>query len=637
MMFKLSNDMVHLDGFASIVEAGLLFQQLEWVWNVVSRKYIDQKICIAVCDNSVARAAYEYFCTKTSMIAMAYNSCLSSPEMIFFSLILEFTEIGWSSTSLLSLLKSQYCSFGFASDIVYNCVLFLEDEILRSYAPAYSTKQLICWVEDYKGKVVKPKYFTNFFSKLVNTLKYIESWRVGDLSLDVLWLNHLKIVSVIAGSNSWYKLNSNFVDFVAEGCRSFTVNESISFTEYKSLISRSMHNFNPPIITDNDWLTVCGLRHAGSVYADIFFVLNLCDENLFTGSAWPAILDKRAIKNLGFTTLEDVINLEYLLSLIHSGKLYILCKSLSMVSVLQHSIVDIQVTKAFTNVERCSHYIAPSPSPPLHMRPVELSVSKLQSLLNNPYGFYVENILGLHRKLKIDLDVDNNVNIGTIAHKLIDMVVSKKVVLDADSVKRISREMIVDLLGTNLVLPKVDFSIIPLLQKIICDFIKMHQKRLQGNINVFGEVDGAISFFIKGKKVAIKVRCDRIEVDRDSGLVKIFDYKTGSIPAMKDCRAGMELQLSIAALAALDGGFSNIGEIAGIEELSYWDLRRNKLQPVKSIGCLDNMLDTIRNNIKCFLADYLNKDSGFYVKPRINRRYCITEHDNLSRIDEEGY
>ena len=212
---------------------------------------------------------------------------------------------------------------------------------------------------------------------------------------------------------------------------------------------------------------------------------------------------------------------------------------------------------------------APAPAPPLAARPRQLSVTRVETWIADPYSIYARNILRLKPLDPIDAD-PSAAERGSIIHRILDAFVREhRAVLPPDAEERL------------LALGRAQFEAAgappgvlafwwPRFERIVRWFLETERARRPTLQPLATEVEGALDLDAPGGAFRLTAKADRIDRTEAGGL-EIIDYKTGAVPRKSHVRDGRSPQLSLEAAIAAAGGFAGV-EAAEIAALAYWKL-----------------------------------------------------------------
>lgn len=216
----------------------------------------------------------------------------------------------------------------------------------------------------------------------------------------------------------------------------------------------------------------------------------------------------------------------------------------------------------------------PQPKPPVNIRPRQLSVTRIQGWMQDPYGLYARDILRLKPLDQLD-EKPGAADKGIIIHEALDKFM-----------KRYNSHLPDNAISELLKIGQAEFGDIlsrptvwafwwPRFEQIAKWFVEIEHKRRIDTKTIASEVEG--QFEIKdapGGPFILTAKADRIDRLND-GSYSIIDYKTGMPPSLRQIKAGFAPQLPLEAVIAVSGGFEGVikGEVS---DLSYWKLSGGK-------------------------------------------------------------
>ena len=168
---------------------------------------------------------------------------------------------------------------------------------------------------------------------------------------------------------------------------------------------------------------------------------------------------------------------------------------------------------------------APEPRPPVEARPKQLSVTRIERWIANPYEIFARHILKLEPMQELGKEPDAAMR-GTIVHRALhDFSRAFPDALPADieaELTRIANAYFAKLDGSPLV--KAFWR--PQLRCFARWFAATEARRRDGIARILTEVKGALPI---GTGFTLTARADRIDLT-EGGSVVIYDYKTGKLP-----------------------------------------------------------------------------------------------------------
>jgi len=204
----------------------------------------------------------------------------------------------------------------------------------------------------------------------------------------------------------------------------------------------------------------------------------------------------------------------------------------------------------------------PSPRPPAADRPRRISVTAVDRLARDPYGYYASQLLGLSALDPLSAAPDPRWR-GTRLHKLFEDWVRGgatpagfEAELDA-----LRGDPALDAIARAFWLPRIE----PALRWAAAQVHDAEGRKPLG-VEVRGETVAS--------GVTLYGKADRVDRDAD-GRLTIVDYKSGGAPSPKAAHEKLDNQLGLLGLIAQRGGMDGI-DAADVAALEYWSLRPDR-------------------------------------------------------------
>lgn len=275
----------------------------------------------------------------------------------------------------------------------------------------------------------------------------------------------------------------------------------------------------------------------------------------------------------------------------------------------------------------------PMPAPPLSARPRELSVTRIETWLRDPYSIYAARILGLRRLDDLDAD-PNAAERGEAVHRALDRFVrAHPDTLPGDALERllaIGRETF----DAHMDRPGVWAFWWPRFQRVARWFVAVEAERRQRLAGSVTEQKGAWSFEGPAGPFTLSGVADRI--DRlDDGRYLLIDYKTGSQPTRSALAGGSAPQLPLEALILERGGFSGLPP-AAVAGLAYWRVGGGR--PPGRIDLVDEDLEALiagaEQGLRELVATFDDPATPYHAVPDTRRQPAFNDYAHLARIGE---
>ncbi|SFD68181.1 double-strand break repair protein AddB [Roseivivax sediminis] len=269
----------------------------------------------------------------------------------------------------------------------------------------------------------------------------------------------------------------------------------------------------------------------------------------------------------------------------------------------------------------------PAPVPPVDVRPRQLSVTRIKTLIRDPYAIYAAHVLNLRPLGPLQRAPDALLR-GIVLHAVLDAYVrgtlEDPVTLSPDALMEAVRRGLAE-----LPFPTIRQLWEARMGRVAPGFVTEeavrqaraapHPERLE----IGGKVDlPATGFRLTGT-------ADRIDID-DRGGAWIYDYKTGPVPSSERERY-FDKQLLLEAGMALRGGFPNLAprHIAG---LAYIGLSSDAGEKPLDLDVAPP--DEVWAEFERLIAGMLEEDHGFTARRAMQEDAAASDYDHLSRLGE---
>ena len=278
---------------------------------------------------------------------------------------------------------------------------------------------------------------------------------------------------------------------------------------------------------------------------------------------------------------------------------------------------------------------APSPRPPVALRPRQLSVSDIETLMANPYAIFASRILKLDCMPGLGLPPDASLR-GSIIHDALGrFAANHPMSLPADTrgellalANKVLKEYAAD--------PRVAAFWIPRFERFAEWFALTEPGRRENLQRTLAEISGSIVFDAPAGPFTLKARADRIDVASDH--ITITDYKTGANLKTLASKAskGEAPQLLLEAAIAAAGGFMHLDAMP-VAALRYISASGGEpagaVTPIKT-DSVTALAAQARAGLERLIAAFDNPDTPYAAVRRPGFDYDYDDFAHLARVAE---
>jgi ATP-dependent helicase/nuclease subunit B len=276
----------------------------------------------------------------------------------------------------------------------------------------------------------------------------------------------------------------------------------------------------------------------------------------------------------------------------------------------------------------------PAPSPPIALRPKQLSATRIETLIRDPYAIYAQYVLKL-RQFEPLAKLPDARERGTLVHDILEDFIREcpRGPFDAAALARLLQ------LGKGAFAKNSDFPEVvalwwPRFEKVARWLVAHEAGRfdvVERHVEATGEIAVTPDFMLSA-------RADRIDLLADQTLA-VIDYKTGTPPSAKEVHS-LSPQLPLEALIAMKGGFKGIAASASAR-LEYYRLsgRGEGGEAVDRSEAKDATIAEViaraDQRLNALVAAFSAPEAKYPSRkiPKRGRVY-VGEYDHLARVAE---
>lgn len=284
-----------------------------------------------------------------------------------------------------------------------------------------------------------------------------------------------------------------------------------------------------------------------------------------------------------------------------------------------------QPTEAMRADPRLRPATRPSPRPPIGARPVELSLTRIEKLIRDPYAIYAQYIIGLKPLDPLHQSPDAR-DRGIVVHEVLERFVKQRPPEETRAEARarlltIAREV----LAEETPFPAARALWLAKLERAAEHFL--HQDSKHGGTALAVETKGALQ--VGSLNFTLSGTPDRIDRLPD-GSLQLIDYKTGSPPTAAQQKAYAK-QLLLAAVMAERGGFKDLGP-SQVSKISYIGLGSGA--KVEETQIDEVILTEHWEKLILLISRYFRRATGYSARRAVFESRFPGDYDHLARFGE---
>ncbi|MAC80968.1 MAG: double-strand break repair protein AddB [Rhodobacteraceae bacterium] len=280
---------------------------------------------------------------------------------------------------------------------------------------------------------------------------------------------------------------------------------------------------------------------------------------------------------------------------------------------------------ALEQAARIAPAIRPSPRPPVETRPTQLSVTRIKTLIRDPYAIYAQNVLGLRALDPLMTEPDAMLR-GTVIHKVLEDFIRETAEDDAQVTPGKLMEIADRVLEAEVPWAAERRLWRARLGRVAGWFVDGERtRRSMGKPEAF-EIRGEA--VIEDPPFRLTGEADRIDRD-NSGRWVIYDYKTGRPPTAKEQKL-FDKQLLLEAAMITQGAFKGL-EPGPVARAVFLGLGAAKEEPAP----LDETpVDQVWAEFKALLQAYREPEQGYTSRRMLQKDTDTGDYDQLARYGE---
>ncbi len=265
----------------------------------------------------------------------------------------------------------------------------------------------------------------------------------------------------------------------------------------------------------------------------------------------------------------------------------------------------------------------PAPVPPVAVRPKDLALTAIETLITDPYAIYARYVLRLRPlpPMRAEADLRDR---GTAVHRILEVFVAQRPQAETTAQARARLQSIAEaVFASEIPFPATRALWLARLMRAADHFLTQDGKH--GGTALAVEERGALP--VAGTPFTLTGTPDRIDRLPD-GTLHLIDYKTGAAPKAADQETHRK-QLLFAAVMAENGGFAKLGPNV-VSKISYISLGSGD-KAVETALTPDRLAQE-QAQLVTLIAAYFRPETGY-----VARRAEFApqrDYDHLARYGE---
>ncbi len=268
----------------------------------------------------------------------------------------------------------------------------------------------------------------------------------------------------------------------------------------------------------------------------------------------------------------------------------------------------------------------PAPRPPDHAHPRRLSVTRIRTLVRDPYAIYAQYVLGLRKLDPIRREPDAMLR-GQAIHQVLEEFIQANMQALSPTAARDLIDLAARIFDAEVPWPATRRIWLARLARVADVFVRDEYNRREQAMPFDFELKGKREMLVPD--FTLTATLDRIDRTANGSLV-IFDYKTGAIPTQKQIRE-FDKQLPLEAAIAEAGGLTDIAPTP-VSGLVYIGLGSDPKTMSLDLG--GDLIDTTWAGLVNLIQTYRQGKIGYTARARMEMLNDASDYDHLSRFGE---
>ena len=268
----------------------------------------------------------------------------------------------------------------------------------------------------------------------------------------------------------------------------------------------------------------------------------------------------------------------------------------------------------------------PAPRPPVEVRPRELPVTAIRTLIRDPYAIYAQRVLRLRPLDPIRPEPDARLR-GQVLHEIVELFVRQWRTEDPEAAIARLMTLAQEVLEARIPWPSAQRLWLARIGRIASGLVADEVARRQRGAPALIEKSGSVP--LENLDFILKAKPDRIDMLHD-GTAHLFDYKSGKPPSDAEV-LHFDKQLLLEAAMIQRGAFADIGPCE-VSKMTY--LRLGGMGETRDLGFGQEEVRETWDKLGRLIARYGKRTQGYAARRALQHSLDRSDYDHLSRFGE---
>ncbi len=224
----------------------------------------------------------------------------------------------------------------------------------------------------------------------------------------------------------------------------------------------------------------------------------------------------------------------------------------------------------------------PAPCPPVEARPRKLAVTRIDTLLSNPYDLYASHILGLRELQGLDAEPEAS-DYGNLIHQVLEDLAKEFLNGWTERFEDRFWDIVAEKLEVWAHFPLLQTYARAQMARLAVWLLPLEESRRAEATDILPEQTLTHTWNAPGGPFTLTARIDRTELLPGEKL-RLVDYKTGGVPSKADFAQGRSNQLPLQGWMVQQGAWQG----RTLDRLEFWKLNADEedeaVLPLESIA-----------------------------------------------------